>query len=100
MRQRLGGFEKENKLRYYKFITMQNIQHELSKFTTGRRNEGMPPGGNLKSLIKFVEDLSLYPPFARWELVLEETLELPILPFPTALEGSKFMLATFLIFFS
>ncbi|KAL0920859.1 hypothetical protein M5K25_007874 [Dendrobium thyrsiflorum] len=71
----------------------------ISTTTTGRRRVGNPPGGNLKSLLKYLYGLSEHPPFGRHGLGLAEH-ELGMLPFAEACEESTFISETFFTFFS
>jgi hypothetical protein len=87
---------------YFKNITNSQKEKEkkwngLSTTTTGKRNDGKPPGGMLKSLLG---KSYLPPPFARYCLPILELLELAMLPFPIALEGSTFISEIFFTFFS
>lgn len=68
--------------------------------TTGNRSNGMPPGGDEKSLLKELFTLSGNPPLVRHVFVLFELLELATLPFPRVLEESVFISQIFLIFLS
>lgn len=72
----------------------------VESITKGNRSNGMPPGGNEKSLLKELFTLSGIPPLARHGFVLFELLELAIFPFPRILEESVFMSQIFLIFLS
>lgn len=72
----------------------------LCTTTTGKRSDGMPPGGKEKSLFKRLFELSGHSPLGRYDLAELELLELAMLPFPKAFEGSIFMSEIFLTFFS
>lgn len=72
----------------------------MSTTTTGKRSDEIPPGGNDNSSLEKDKDVSEHPPFARYKLGLEETLELEILPFPLLFGRSVFISEIFLTFFS
>lgn len=78
----------------------KKLKLKLSTTTTGKRSDGIPPGGNDNSLLEKDKDVSEHPPFTRYKLGLEETLELAILPFPLLFPRSAFISEIFLTFFS